>query len=405
MRAQIALIFVIFVVGIIVQSKACNTIKERRQKQRAALLEIDRQRDQVEEDLGRRLEEGNNRERVHWEAAYRERHHEMGIAANVGNLTERPRKTSLGIVGTRESGPPTESFELVPLSFSRDEDRDTIYEIVPASTPKTIAHHRITDEDQHVHSLRPGIASPVGTTPTQDSSNLPLILSLGIPKRKPIPNTPRRETTANEITRSRPTILPPPPHDISSEVHHDETRVEFQIKPVAEHALQLARSLNKLSLKPTSKKPSAASWRAALESEEALPIPEVDLSRSSSLAVTVDINNDTSDPPALDGEAEINDYAEQPQIFGDSVGSTNSPKPRRGGIPKRLRSDSKDTTTLKEWLGCSKSRIFSDEAIRDPMAATRYRGYLVKLPRLPLHINPTNWPSVYQSRRKFILTA
>ena len=117
MRAEIALIVIIAFAGVISQSKLFKVIKDRRKQQEAALLEDDRERDQVEEAHGRRLEEANMQERLQWERIYAERQDARGLPQDVvPHPTDRPRKLSTTIVGTREVGPSDEGVEMTPLS-------------------------------------------------------------------------------------------------------------------------------------------------------------------------------------------------------------------------------------------------------------------------------------------------
>lgn len=72
--------------GVISQLKLWKVIKDRQEKKAAIRLGDERARDQVEEAIGRRLEDGNERERAQWEAMYGDQ-----------NDMERNKKTDSGL--------------------------------------------------------------------------------------------------------------------------------------------------------------------------------------------------------------------------------------------------------------------------------------------------------------------
>ncbi|OJD27740.1 hypothetical protein ACJ73_00855 [Blastomyces percursus] len=69
-RAELASIVVIFLMGLISQAKLWKVIKDRRRKEAALLEEEQKKRDQIEEEIARNLEEGTSRERAQWETVY-----------------------------------------------------------------------------------------------------------------------------------------------------------------------------------------------------------------------------------------------------------------------------------------------------------------------------------------------
>ncbi|KLJ13066.1 hypothetical protein EMPG_11976 [Blastomyces silverae] len=69
-RAELAGIVVIFLMGLISQAKLWKVIKDRRRKEAALLEEEQKKRDQIEEEIARNLEEGTSRERAQWETVY-----------------------------------------------------------------------------------------------------------------------------------------------------------------------------------------------------------------------------------------------------------------------------------------------------------------------------------------------
>ena len=70
MRVEIACVIVIAVIGIISQLRLWKVIQKRREERATVCRDEERERDEVEAEIGRRLEEGNMRGREGWEATY-----------------------------------------------------------------------------------------------------------------------------------------------------------------------------------------------------------------------------------------------------------------------------------------------------------------------------------------------
>jgi hypothetical protein len=69
-RVEIAAIVIIFLAGIVSQSKLWKVIKQRREQRTAERLQDERNMEQEEENVGKRIEHANAEERNQWEAAY-----------------------------------------------------------------------------------------------------------------------------------------------------------------------------------------------------------------------------------------------------------------------------------------------------------------------------------------------
>ncbi|KAK2803712.1 hypothetical protein FQN51_002941 [Onygenales sp. PD_10] len=86
-RVQLAVIVLIFLMGVISQVKIWKVIKERREKQAAQEEEEQKKRDEIEEQIARSLEEGTNRARIRWEAVYG---HERRPPTDSSTMIEQP---------------------------------------------------------------------------------------------------------------------------------------------------------------------------------------------------------------------------------------------------------------------------------------------------------------------------
>ncbi|OJD18755.1 hypothetical protein AJ78_01226 [Emergomyces pasteurianus Ep9510] len=69
-RAELAGIVVILIMGLVSQAKLWTVIRDRRRREAALREEEQKKRDQIEEEIGRNVEEGTARERAQWEAVY-----------------------------------------------------------------------------------------------------------------------------------------------------------------------------------------------------------------------------------------------------------------------------------------------------------------------------------------------
>ena len=115
MRVELAFIVLICFLGVISQLKLWRVVKDRREKRDADRLENERERNQMEEAIGRRLEEGNERERAQWEAVYGDQEASKHTAANGSGLgTEENnslRKASVSVREVEGSSAPAEVVE------------------------------------------------------------------------------------------------------------------------------------------------------------------------------------------------------------------------------------------------------------------------------------------------------
>ena len=73
MRVEIACVILISVFGIMSQLRIWKIVQARRQGKTAEMAEAKQRQDQLEEDIGRRLEEGNDQDRAEWEHLYNNR--------------------------------------------------------------------------------------------------------------------------------------------------------------------------------------------------------------------------------------------------------------------------------------------------------------------------------------------
>lgn len=104
-RVEIACIILLCLLGIMSQMKIWKIIKSRRDQKAAAQRKEDESRDLAEENLGRKLEEGNGQELALWEEVYGDKESTKRNHVDSGVGTDEPgslRKVSIGGAASRE---------------------------------------------------------------------------------------------------------------------------------------------------------------------------------------------------------------------------------------------------------------------------------------------------------------
>ncbi|KAH8658632.1 hypothetical protein BGZ60DRAFT_531319 [Tricladium varicosporioides] len=98
-RVEIAAIIVLFLAGIVSQMKLWKVIKERREQRAAEKLQDERNMEQEEENVGRRVEDLNAEERSQWEAIYGDK----DLAAKSTSTSQRD--SGVGDMDSQKKGP------------------------------------------------------------------------------------------------------------------------------------------------------------------------------------------------------------------------------------------------------------------------------------------------------------
>ena len=104
-RVEIACTILLCLLGIMSQMKIWKIVKSRRDEKAAAQRKEDERRDLAEENLGRKLEEGNGQELALWEEVYGDKESTKRNHVDSGVGTDEPgslRKVSIGGAGSRE---------------------------------------------------------------------------------------------------------------------------------------------------------------------------------------------------------------------------------------------------------------------------------------------------------------
>ncbi|KAL8897881.1 MAG: hypothetical protein Q9192_002370 [Flavoplaca navasiana] len=294
-RVEIAAIVLIFLVGVMSQMKVWRIIERRREEKATEHLRKQQLQEQADNDLGRRIEEGNARDLHRWEAAYngtdgKSRH----IDSGVGTEAQSVRKTSLSIVGTNEiTGSRTGSIELDNLGNARTGANGDLSNGGKGKGRATITLRVASDDDIDQGASRP-TSTLAGTNAADPRSESRSLRSIKSKKSRLSPVKPAS-------TSASPNVVPLPFSVPASDPDGDR-RSSIAASIASEHFS--TRVLNRLSgapLRRTSSKRSQRSYVAASTSEEALMIShDDDEDRGSSLEAAVD---DASDAQRSEADA------------------------------------------------------------------------------------------------------
>lgn len=218
-RVETACIFILFVLGVMSQMKVWQIVRQRREQRAAEQKRQEQEREKADEDLGRKLEEGNERDRAVWDAAYGDqvKSKESHVDSSVSTETST-RKGSMSIVDVQEV--PDEGIELRNMSSSSSqharEGRILVHVAQDDEAPEPAPSNPVaksirsmksnlsikstkskarTSMDVHEHGTQPDVgnsdiadASPVKATKTKKT---PLAdLDVNAPRQPKVPPLP-----------------------------------------------------------------------------------------------------------------------------------------------------------------------------------------------------------------------
>ncbi|MCJ1388306.1 hypothetical protein MMC18_001152 [Xylographa bjoerkii] len=120
-RVETAAIIVLTFIGVMSQFKIWKVIQDRRDKQLMEKQEAERQQEQVDEEIGRRLVAGNGREQEQWEATYGDnpRPEQVHKDSGLGTEDNSIRKVSMSPAeAPSPRGSQSHVIEMIPLATS-----------------------------------------------------------------------------------------------------------------------------------------------------------------------------------------------------------------------------------------------------------------------------------------------
>ncbi len=305
-RVEVAGIILIFLLGIVSQSKLWKVIKERREKKAVERHDRELQREREEEDLGRRLEEGNYRERAQWEAVYGDKIKPSIDVADSGIGTEDPdsvRKLSASIVDTKDLGNSmAETIEMNDLNgYKRVSHGETATKKESRARDSATPTVMVAQDDDGIHELN-SHGQEIVPKPQERYSQA----SIGISTPHGLLEVPNqgRSTAGDHSNGTKPRSTPvekslppapevvPLPFTIPVAEDSDGDDDGSSILTFAESAQYEADHPKRLSGKSILKRLSGRSLPRPSQSEEALVVPHVEDDQASSIAATIDDDGD-----------------------------------------------------------------------------------------------------------------
>ncbi|KAF1933551.1 uncharacterized protein M421DRAFT_52812 [Didymella exigua CBS 183.55] len=281
-KAELAGVVIIAVLGVVSQLRVWNLVKEHREKSAAQQLEKQQDKEREDEALGRQIEDSFQQERAQWEAAYGDKSVQESSASS--SILSPKHSTSV-----REKDVfATDSLELVNMQKSgvmRSPNPDT-----PAGTTVTVGV--LKDDIQQLDAQgNPITYNNVGSVTGSDGD------------RKDLP-APPESLLADNVTKGTslgPSSVPPPPAVIplpfkvpEEDDAESETGDNSSVSAVAETeniSLNERRPMSK-RISDMSKLRQASGQRnsrAISESQEDLiNVPHMEDDRASSIVATLD---------------------------------------------------------------------------------------------------------------------
>ncbi len=328
-RVEIACIIILFLLGIMSQMKIWKIIKERRDQKAAAQLKEEERRDKAEENLGRKLEEGNGQELALWEAVYGDKESTKRSKVDSGVGTDEPgslRKVSISAIGTREirnSG--TESIEMSNLEGTTNNSSGRASLDGLHGDTKTLTVRIASDEKasqapsagpEHSKYLSPPSMGASVTHRFHEPAQKPTVLVSFAEASSAKGQREDKSGVKEPEAPVGPKVVPLP-----FKIPEPETQIDDDLSSIATFAPSEhipARSSNRFSggslLRSLSRRSQRHS-RNEVPSEEEL-IADDDDDRASSVAATIDTDRDSDM-----GEAEFDSGNPLPSDHGFPTGA------------------------------------------------------------------------------------
>lgn len=285
-KAELAGIVIIAVLGIVSQLRVWKLVKEHKEKSAAQQLEKQQDKEIEEEALGRQIEDSFQRERAQWEAAYGDKSVQESSASS--SILSPKHSTSV-----REKEVfATDSLELVNMQKSgvlRSPNPDT-----PTGTAVTV--NILNDDIQQIDAQgNPTTYKKVGSMIGSDGDH------------KDLPATSEPALAENVIKGSslRPSSVPPPPAvvPLPFKVPEEEDAKSDEGDNDSVSAIAETENVSLNGHRPMSKRiPDMSNLRQASGQrsscnvselqEDLINVPHIEDDRASSIAATLDDEHD-----------------------------------------------------------------------------------------------------------------
>lgn len=318
-RVEIACTILLCLLGIMSQMKIWKIVKSRRDEKAAAQRKEDERRDLAEENLGRKLEEGNGQELALWEEVYGDKESTKRNHVDSGVGTDEPgslRKVSIGGAGSREmrnsgtesmamsnlEGTTNASSERASMEGVRNDMKITPVRVAQDKTSQPASEENSSRSLEHSKYLSPpSTGGPATQRPPEAAPKPSVVVSFA--KESSVKETGEEERAPkNSGLLPGPKIVPLPFTVPQSSIQDDDDASSIATFAPSEHLplssehlpARLSKRYSGSSILQSLSRGSRSLCRNEVPSEEGL-IEDGENDRASSVAATVDSDQDSND--------------------------------------------------------------------------------------------------------------
>ena len=318
-RVEIACTILLFLLGIMSQMKIWKIVKNRRDEKAAAQRREDERRDLAEENLGRKLEEGNGQELAIWEEVYGDKESTKRNHVDSGVGTDEPgslRKVSIGGAGSREmrnsgtesmamsnlEGTTNASSERASMEGVRNDTKMTSVRVAQDKTSQSASEENSSRNLEHPKYLSPPSTGGPATQRLPEAAPKPSVV-VSFAEESSAKETGEEERgPKNSGLQPGPKIVPLPFTVPEPSIQDDDdassiaTFAPSECQPhSSEHQpARLSKRYSRGSILESLSRGSRRLSRNEVPSEEGL-IEDGENDRASSVAATVDSDQDSDD--------------------------------------------------------------------------------------------------------------
>lgn len=341
MKAELAGVVIIAVVGIVSQMRVWNMVKEHREKSAAQQLERQQDNDREEEELGRKVEDNFQKERAQWEAAYAGK--SMPDASVRSSVSGTKASASVQEKGVYDQ----DSLEMTTLSNGG---------ITAAVSDDTMPGTAVTVSVLQDDDIQPLDAQ--GNTMVSSNRS-----ESDIDRDAASPDTPDLTSRPTLVKRNslRPSAPPPPPSVIplpfkvpdDTSSHSDEDNASIEAEPEADIEDSESKLMSK-RISDVSAMRQRFSRDIAASQEALIGAHQVDDDGASSVAATLDDDDEVLSVRALS-------RTQSP------IGTEHDDTPE---APDTVVPDEETTKELEEENDTTRNDAPSTSAIRQSLTAS-----------------------------------
>jgi hypothetical protein len=339
MRVELAATIIIFLIGLMSQYKIWRIIKEQREKRALAQQARDDDLDNMAAVAGKRVEGENVRDMAHWEAAFDGR---GDAASNTPSARDSVvgtvHKQSISVRETRRSL--SDTIEMDEISSTQEQSlTDLTSEKSRTTKPAPIQVHVIQEDvQQHPDAVE---ATNTGEGQGEDRIEPPKSGLTAGSRTSSVGRQSSEEHASSRLSarNSAQVYVPPPPEVVPPPfVIPQHIDSQSDAGSTAAASVQGQRNSGRFSFPNGLKRLSGHRNSAMSDSTEALVVPHIEDDRASSVAATLDLENDKSSLPAFSAPSsplpgKLSFDQNETGSKEASEAPTNEPKPKASPSP------------------------------------------------------------------------